>query len=104
MAQQIYRQNPSTKVGGVSNRWIFESLKFTRKLRSSSKQIHVPIVVFQAGLDTFVKKEGQDQVCRNINLCQKYYFPTSFHEIFMESDKIRNEALSIALRIFLEHR
>ena len=104
MAQQIYRENHLTKVGGVSNRWIFESLKFTKKLRSQSKEIHIPIVVLQAGQDTFVKKEGQDQVCGKIKLCQKYFFPTSFHEIFMENDKIRNEALSITLRFFLEHR
>jgi lysophospholipase len=104
MSEQIYRDQPETKVGGVSNRWIFESLKFTKQLRKKSKDIHLPIVVFQAGLDTYVKKEGQDQICHQLKFCQKYIFPTSFHEIFMEHDKIRNEALLITLRFFLEHR
>jgi lysophospholipase len=104
MSMAIYNDQPDTKVGGVSNRWIYESLKYTKKLRQQANKIHLPIVLLQAGLDTYVKKEGQDKICSKISLCQKYFFPTSFHEIFMEKDKIRNEALLITLRFFMEHR
>ncbi|MFZ4714114.1 MAG: alpha/beta fold hydrolase [Bacteriovoracaceae bacterium] len=104
MAQNIYRKTPATIVGGVSNRWVYESLNYTKMLRQKAKDLELPIVIMQAGEDTFVKLKGHDIVCKKAKFCQKYLFPTSFHEILMEEDKIRDEAMLITSRMFADHQ
>ena len=48
--------------------------------------------MLQAGQDTFVRSRRQNKVCKLKN-CRKVRFEDAKHEILMESDEIRNDAL-----------
>jgi lysophospholipase len=80
-------------MGGATQRWLRESMEAGRRAQRGAGQIRVPVILFQAGLDDFVKPGGQEHACRRMPDCELRLFPTARHEILMESDEIRNEAV-----------
>jgi lysophospholipase len=55
-------------------------------------RVETPILLFQAGSDLVVEPSRQNSFCRN-GLCEIIPFPGAYHEILMEKDSIRNEAM-----------
>ncbi len=100
MSVDIYREQPLTQVGGVSNRWVLESLKFTKKLRRKASKFTIPMVVMQAGMDELVKPKGQDLICKKAKACEQIIFTHAFHELLMEKDEVRDVALSHTIKLF----
>lgn len=81
-------------IGGVSNNWIYESLKYTKKMKKKYNQVHIPVLLFQSSNDAFVKPGRQNLFCKEAVDCQLFHFPHSKHELLMESDNIRNQVMN----------
>jgi lysophospholipase len=81
---------PSLTTGGATAKWVFESLKATKKIDKLS--ISTPVLMFQAGEDQIVMPERQNSFCKSF-FCEKVIFPEARHEILMEKDSLRDEAL-----------
>jgi lysophospholipase len=96
----MFRSHPELAPGGASYRWICEALSATSYLQTLGEYSQVPILMFQAGNDQVVVNSGEDRYCDEASRCQKKIFADAYHEIFMERDFIRNEALAEALRFF----
>jgi lysophospholipase len=62
--------------------------------------IDIPILLLQAGKDLIVKPARQNAFCSLSKSCQVIHFPDAKHEILMESDIIRNEALTHIMSFF----
>ena len=93
MARDLERDNPFLVMGGATNHWVVEALAAGRKISRRKKKLKdVPILMLQAGQDTFVRSRRQNKVCKLKN-CRKVRFEDAKHEILMESDEIRNDAL-----------
>lgn len=93
MAMDIYKNFPETQIGGVSNRWVYETLKFTGQLKKNAKKVEIPLYIFQAGNDSFVKNKAQDKVEREAVLVKKFIHENAKHELLMESDSIRDQVI-----------
>jgi lysophospholipase len=102
LKMQMFREHPDLQLGGVSYRWLCETLTATSRLQTLALggRSQDPILMLQADLDTLVKPAGQEHFCTEASRCQLLFMPGSWHEIFMETDAIRNEALSRAIRFF----
>jgi lysophospholipase len=100
MKVEMYSQNPSLIIDGVSFRWVQKSLEEGIKIRKNAGKITTPILLFQAGNDVIVKLDGQDEFCARAKNCRIAYFPTARHEILMENDAIRDRALSLIQQFF----
>lgn len=76
--------------GGGSFNWINESLKATNTMleERNIKKIDIPILLFQAGRDTFVKDDGHNRFCEKASNCKKIRIENAKHELFMENDEI----------------
>lgn len=94
MTMNTYRNFPLTLVGGPANRWVAESLKFTKMLRKHVKGLRIPMILLQAGQDKIVRNSGMDKVCDHNQFCLKTVFKNSDHEILMEQDLIRSSAIN----------
>ena len=70
-AEDLYREFPQTKLGGVSNRWVKEALRFTTDLRKKVKGLALPITLLESGQDEFVKVQGEDKICAQNPNCSK---------------------------------
>jgi lysophospholipase len=100
MAMGMFETYPSTKVGGVSNRWILEIMKGTNPLRSRYHEISTPMVVIHAGNEAYSEPEEMAKLCQEAANCKHVFLPTSKHEVFMDSDANRNIALGAATEFF----
>lgn len=96
----LYKAHPEVRVGGVTWRWLCESLNASSRAATLGRYATVPTLLLQAGSDTVVKPGSQDRYCTESPTCQKSTFPTAKHELLNEVDPIRNEALSQVLKFF----
>ncbi|MBI2625471.1 alpha/beta fold hydrolase [Candidatus Parcubacteria bacterium] len=99
---RVFLDHPALQLGGVSYKWLNRSLKMGYKADKSSfaREVKTRILLFQAGNDTLVRNDYEDRFCGAAPACQKETFSDSYHEILMERDSIRNEALAKAIRFF----
>ena len=81
--------------------WTGASIRATRRLQKNAAKVTVPVLLFQAGRDTMVKKHGQDIFCQRAKHVQCVYLEESKHEIFNGTAEIR-EAYYEKLFAFLD--
>lgn len=97
---QLLQADPSLRLGGVSWRWLCESLTAAGHLVATAERVKTPTLVLQAGSDTVVRNDALDEYCEAARGCQKLRYEGAYHEIFSERDDIRNEALARVVRFF----
>lgn len=107
---KTYKENDTVQMGGPTRGWVGESCAASATLLDETKRITIPVLVLQAGDDTAVTPEGQDEFCRNLQrdtgkACYTggpVTFAGAKHELFMESDKYRIPAINTILDFFAE--
>ncbi len=92
-SKYLFTEYPHLVVGGPTSRWVNQAINATRKIDLLGAKIKTPILLFQSGMDLIVKPGRQEAFCKKAN-CQLKLFSDSHHEILMEKDSIRDEALS----------
>jgi lysophospholipase len=92
-------------LGGVTIKWLREALKATKHLtkKKTARTVSTPILMYQAGQDTFVKPGGQDRFCAEAPACTLIKVPESRHEIFNETDAIRLPFWENAAKFYETH-
>lgn len=100
MTMGLFETHPETKVGGVSNRWILEVMKGTNPLRSRYHELNTPMIVINAGIETYSEPSEMEALCREAANCKHVFLPSSKHEVFMDRDENRNQALAEAAEFF----
>lgn len=101
MAQDMYVWFQDTILGGSSNRWIYEVMKATNEIRKDYRKIHVPMRVFTAGTELYSELSEMKKLCELASDCELTDFPTAKHEIFMDRDSNREEALALTIKTLL---
>lgn len=94
------RDAPELRLGGITWRWLCESLTASSHAQSLGRYSSVPVLIMQAEKDQVVKPGGQTRYCGDSPVCQLTVMPGSKHEILQEQDSIRNRALSQVVRFF----
>jgi lysophospholipase len=84
---------PELHFGGVTNRWLRESLRYGRKAVLGAGKISVPVLLLQAEQDSITRAGGQDCFCRRAPLCRKELIRGARHEILIEQEEMRRQAL-----------
>jgi lysophospholipase len=85
---------PQVQLGGASIHWIKESLDFTSDLRKTPDAFQVPATLYQAGADSVVLPDGQNQICSlSPGFCKLVRLPDAKHEILFEKDSIRDAVI-----------
>ncbi|MDE0092486.1 MAG: alpha/beta hydrolase [Oligoflexia bacterium] len=97
------RQFPQSAPKGTSFRWLLESRKITDRLMDQKRiqRIKTPLMFLQAEKDYFVLNEYQNVFCEKIPDCCRIEKIPGKHEIFMEKDELRDEALNRVMLFFL---
>lgn len=89
------KEHEECQRGGGSFRWINEGIKATRKLlkEDNIKKINIPILIFQAGKDTFVVNEAHNKFRALANNCNIVHIDEGKHELYFEKDSILHSYL-----------
>jgi lysophospholipase len=92
-------------LGGVTVKWLREALNMTKHLTKDStiRRVTTPILMYQAGLDTFVKPDGQNRFCSKALACTLIKVPEARHEVFNETDAIRLPFWEKAVQFYESH-
>jgi len=102
MARTIDEESPDFYMGSATVNWVFQSIKMSRKIYKEREKLHgMPILMFQAGKDEFSKPKRQKLFCSTNPTCEFIYIPMAKHEMFQETDSIRDIVMTKA-NIFLK--
>lgn len=93
----LFTTFPEVALGGPTARWVYESIKATQNM--DCVNLKTPVLLLQAGLDTVVKPGRQNRFCKR-EFCTLKTYPYAKHEILMETDAIRNDALKMITSFF----
>jgi lysophospholipase len=108
---QLYQQTPAIQLGGVTVRWLDESISALETIFANIDKISTPTLVIQAGDDKIVKNESQDDFCQQLHQLNPQSCPDgkplivkgAYHELFFESDVYRQQALTAVAEWFEKH-
>jgi lysophospholipase len=96
----LLEANPVMQLGGVTYRFVCESMRAVNFAQQSGARNPVPTLLLQAEADTIVLPGAQARYCAEAPGCQLSVVEGSKHEILMERDALRNEALSRVVKFF----
>ncbi|MFA3791827.1 alpha/beta fold hydrolase [Aliiglaciecola sp. SL4] len=96
--RDIYQATPQVKLGGVTTNWLKQAYKAMSYIHKHAAAITIPVLLIQAGHDRVVNNAKQTQVALKMLNCKLMQIENAKHEIFMESEDIRDQSLRAILR------
>jgi lysophospholipase len=101
---KMYENNPSTKIGGPSYHWVYQSCITFKKIFKELHKIEIPIIVIQAGKDKVVTTSAQKKLVFELKKFGKdvkgYTINDAYHEMFIEKDEFRIPVITTLLDFF----
>ena len=82
--------DPRLQTCAASTNWVREAIRACSLARSAlyTAKIRVPVLLFQAGKDSFVKNASQDVFASRVKSCRLVRVSEARHEIFMSRDEV----------------
>ncbi len=107
----LYKKNKIIQLGGVTTHWLAQSIMAQKELFAKIVQLKTPIFLLQASGDTIVCQQAQNDFCQQLNTLQPQSCPNgvpsridnAYHELFFETDDVRNSAIAQSLAWFKQH-
>ncbi len=100
----MYENNWSTKLGGPSYQWVYQSCMTFKKIFKELQKIEIPIILIQAGKDKIVTANAQKKFFIELKKLGKdvqgSFIDGAYHEILMEKDKYRIPLITHILDFF----
>lgn len=95
-------QNKHLQTSGGSFNWLNEAFKVTKHIvkKENVSKIKIPVLLFQAGKDTFVKPDGQNEFAQYALDCKLVIRNEAKHEIYIEKDEILNEYIKDVIEFY----
>ena len=108
----LYQKEKHLQLGGVTVKWLVESVKAQALIFQQLTAITTPVLVLQASKDIIIKNQAQDEFCQQINAINADSCPNgkaividgAYHELFFEIDSYRNQALNHTLDWLEKHQ
>jgi lysophospholipase len=100
--EDIIPNNESIQFGGVTNHWLRESLMAGRRAVQGAGKITVPLLLLQAEQDSIVRLSAQNRFYRRAPSCTKLLIRGARHEILIEQDHLRSEAIGRIKTFFMK--
>jgi len=101
--EDLIPSHPEIRSGGATYNWVKVCLEAGWRARREASRIATPLLIFQAEEDSFVRPEGQEELCDAAQDCRLIIFHGSRHEILMERDTIRDVALDFIRTFFQKY-
>ncbi|PKG85400.1 lysophospholipase [Colwellia sp. 75C3] len=107
----LYKNNKRIQLGGVTTHWLAECIAAQKEIFAQISQLKTPILLLQAGSDTVVCQQAQNDFCQQLYASQPQSCPGglpnriehAYHELFFETDDYRNQAVAQSIAWFKQH-
>ena len=108
---QLYQETPVIQLGGITIKWLTESITALETIFAKISKIATPTLVIQAGSDKIVNNQVQDDFCQQLHQYHPQSCPNgkplvvkgAYHELFFESDVYRQQTLTAVVEWFDKH-
>ena len=105
---QLYQETPAIQLGGITIKWLTESITALETIFANVDKITTPTLVIQSGSDKIVSNQAQDDFCQQLHQSHPQSCPNgkplvvkgAYHELFFESDVYRQQALTAVIEWF----
>lgn len=87
-------------LGGITGGWLKAALWAMNTVEANARQITTPTLLLQSGGDTIVDNEAQQRVCAQMPDCQLKVVAEAKHELLLEADQYRDQAMAEILSFF----
>ena len=94
-------KHPKAKIGGPSIGWIQNACKASALAVENADKIKIPLLILRGSADKIVNPKAEDKFCEKAESCQGYEIDGAWHELLIEKDLYRSEAVS-AILTFLD--
>jgi lysophospholipase len=101
--EEIIPNVEAIQFGGVTNHWVRESLEAGHRALRQAGRIAVPLLLLQGEQDLVVRLAAHDRFCRRSPRCTKVMIRGAKHEILIERDDLRGQAID-RIKSFLSER
>ena len=102
-AKHIAKTIPRTPLNRLSAQWVLNSFSASARLMENKRiqKIKTPLLILQAEKEVLVSNAYQDQFCSQIpQFCRINKLKGGRHELFLEKDQIRDQAIQETVRFF----
>ncbi|HEY0159038.1 MAG TPA: alpha/beta fold hydrolase [Thermoanaerobaculia bacterium] len=97
----VYAKANELAIGGVTHGWFRAACKAGPLTVKNAGKLNTPVLLFQAGGDTAVDNEAQEEFARNANgRVYGYLVPHAYHALLMEHDVYRRPVMEMIVRFF----
>lgn len=101
-----YQLTPEVQLGGVSTQWLQQAFNAGEQAIAQAGRITTPTLVLQADQDVVVDNKAQNRFCQALPACEggrPKLIKKAAHELFLERDNERRQALEAILSFFGQH-
>jgi len=106
---ELYQTNTEIQLGGATYDWLYQAIEAEKNIFTQLDKIQTPLCILQAGNDTIVDNNKQQQFCAQLHhispeLCAQsaIVIEQAFHELLFEEEAIRTKAVSHILSYFAD--
>lgn len=103
---ELYQEEPKVRLGGASIHWLQLALEAGEQAIQQAGRITTPLLVLQASQDRVVDNAAQARFCQALPSCyggQPKVIKKANHELFIERDNQRRQALETIFSFFEQH-
>lgn len=94
----------TARMGGATWKWVREAIWASISMRRDADELETPTLVMQAEADKVVVPDAQTKFCDKTPRCTRVSFAGAYHELLMETDEIRDRAITWTLDFFEAQR
>lgn len=95
-------EEANAALGGITGQWLKSSIWAMQYIEEHASSISTPSLLLQSGGDTVVDNKVQEKVCTAMPDCQLVVIPEARHELLLEQDQYRLQAMNALLAFFSE--
>ena len=100
--RELYDEEQDIQLGGVTTEWLAAAHQAMNKIESSARAITTPSLVLSADDDAIIDNNRQRRVAQLMPNAKLEIVPRAYHELFTESDDIRERSVARILDFLTE--
>ncbi len=100
---QDYADHPEIRMGNPTVHWVNQTRRMASRIQADAEKITATLLVFQAAEDAYVDAHALETFCAKVKSCRRILLEGARHEVFIETDAIRDRVLA-ETRAFIVQR
>jgi lysophospholipase len=100
---QDYVDHPEIRMGHPTVHWMNETRRMASRIQAEADTIAAALLVFQAAEDAYIDVRAIETFCAKVKSCRRILLEGARHEVFIETDAIRDRVLA-ETRAFIVQR